>query len=79
MRIITSQTRLGLAVVVLYSFLVSCTTSANSEYFGRNVVPQNNIMRYISGSEPESLELPKMAANLRKRRANLLSKSARTA
>ena len=56
MRKTSSQTRLGIALIVLCSFWVSCTTSANSRYFGRNLVPQNNVMRYISGSEPESLD-----------------------
>lgn len=56
MRIISSQTGLGVVLVVLCSFLVSCTTSTNNQYFGRNVVPQDNVMRYISGSEPESLD-----------------------
>lgn len=56
MRIISSQTRLGVVLVVLCSFLVGCKTSTNNQYFGRNVVPQDNVMRYISGSEPESLD-----------------------
>ncbi len=56
MRKIFSQTRLGIALVVLSSFLVSCSTQASSEYWGQVEVPQDNKMRYITGSEPESLD-----------------------
>ena len=35
----------------------ACTTKAeNSPYFGRTVAPEGQHMRYISGSEPESLD-----------------------
>ena len=33
-----------------------CTTSASSKYFGKTVAPKDNVLRYISGSEPESLD-----------------------
>ncbi len=56
MRMISSQMRLGIVIVVLCLFIASCTTSANKQYFGKNLVPQDNVMRYISGSEPESLD-----------------------
>ena len=46
----------GIALIILSSFLASCTTSANNRYFGKTVAPTDNIMRYISGSEPESLD-----------------------
>ena len=55
-RILSGRVRLGIALVVVSSFLVSCSTQANSRYFGKNLVPQNNVLRYISGSEPESLD-----------------------
>ena len=50
------QYRIGLAVVILSSFLVGCTTSATSRYFGQTIAPTDNVLRYISGSEPESLD-----------------------
>ena len=35
----------------------ACTTTAeDSEYFGKTVPPQGQVLRYISGSEPESLD-----------------------
>ena len=55
-RILSGRVRLGIALVVVSSFLASCSTQANSRYFGKNIVPQNNVLRYISGSEPESLD-----------------------
>jgi len=46
----------AIAVFVVASILAGCTTSANSKYFGQTVAPKNNVLRYISGSEPESLD-----------------------
>ncbi|NJM53550.1 MAG: hypothetical protein HC846_09280 [Blastocatellia bacterium] len=51
-----SQTRLSIAVVVLSLIVNSCTSSANSRYFGKTEVPKDNVMRYISGGEIESLD-----------------------
>ena len=56
MRKILSQTRLGIALVILSSFLVSCSTQASSQYWGQVNPPTDNKMRYITGSEPESLD-----------------------
>lgn len=50
------QFRSILAIVVLSSFLISCSTQASSRYFGQTKVPSDNIMRYTTGSEPESLD-----------------------
>jgi len=50
------QFRSILAIVVLSSFLISCSTQATSKYFGQTKVPSDNIMRYTTGSEPESLD-----------------------
>ncbi|MGC2235894.1 MAG: peptide ABC transporter substrate-binding protein [Pyrinomonadaceae bacterium] len=50
------QFRICLVLIVLSSFLVSCSTSANSRYFGQTKAPSDNVMRYITGSEPESLD-----------------------
>lgn len=44
------------AVLLLSSFLASCSSSASSRYFGLTQPPSDNVMRYISGSEPESLD-----------------------
>ena len=45
---------LGLAGALLAS---GCTTKAeDSPYFGKTEAPQGQVMRYISGSEPESLD-----------------------
>ncbi|MEJ7848978.1 MAG: peptide ABC transporter substrate-binding protein [Pyrinomonadaceae bacterium] len=51
-----SQIRIGLAILALSSFLVSCTTQAKSGFYGRTEAPTENVFRYISGSEPESLD-----------------------
>ena len=55
-RISFGQFRAGLAILVLSSFLISCSTQANSRFFGRTQVPSDNVLRYVSGSEPESLD-----------------------
>ncbi|MCB1024639.1 MAG: peptide ABC transporter substrate-binding protein [Acidobacteria bacterium] len=53
----SSQTPLGLAVFVLSLFLAGCSASAgSSKYWGRVDVPKDNVLRYITGSEPESLD-----------------------
>jgi oligopeptide transport system substrate-binding protein len=51
-----SQTRLGIALIVVSSFFISCSTQASSKYWGQIDVPEDNVMRYITGSEPESLD-----------------------
>lgn len=45
-----------LAVVALAATLSSCTSSAKEQFFGRTVAPTDNTLRYITGSEPESLD-----------------------
>ena len=55
-RISFIQFRSILAIVVLASVLISCTTQATSRYFGITQAPKDNIMRYVTGSEPESLD-----------------------
>ena len=45
------------AIVACVSVAAACTTQAeNSPYFGKTVPPQGQHLRYISGSEPESLD-----------------------
>jgi oligopeptide transport system substrate-binding protein len=55
-RISLTQTRLVVALVVSSLFAASCTSSANSRYFGQTQPPTDNVLRYVSGSEPESLD-----------------------
>jgi len=47
-----------LVVVALISLTaISCSVSAgNGAFFGRTVPPDRNIMRYVTGDEPESLD-----------------------
>lgn len=56
MRKFNSQTRLGIALVILSSFLVSCATQASNKYYGVTEAPKGQVLRYVSGSEPESLD-----------------------
>lgn len=37
-------------------FLAGCSTEASGKYFGKTSAPTNNVLRYISGAEPESLD-----------------------
>jgi oligopeptide transport system substrate-binding protein len=39
-------------------FVTSCATEATSRFYGKTEVPKDNVLRYISGSEPESLDPP---------------------
>jgi oligopeptide transport system substrate-binding protein len=56
------SSRLGVRVVIVFvvsAALAACTgISADTEYFGRVQPPEGQVMRYISGSEPESLDPP---------------------
>ena len=46
-------------VLVMSVALAACSgISADTEYFGRVEPPEGQVMRYISGSEPESLDPP---------------------
>src|ERR1044072_926405 len=49
--------KIQLAALILLSLvLAGCMTSARSRYFGKTSAPGANVLRYISGSEPESLD-----------------------
>jgi oligopeptide transport system substrate-binding protein len=50
------QFRVVLVLIILSSFLVSCSTQATSRYWGQTKAPAGQVMRYVSGSEPESLD-----------------------
>ena len=55
-RISFKQFQAIFALVVVSSFLVSCGTQATSKYYGVTKAPEGQVLRYISGSEPESLD-----------------------
>ena len=48
--------RVGLAIVIVSSFLTSCATEATSRFYGKTEAPDEQVLRYVSGSEPESLD-----------------------
>ncbi|MFN2531288.1 MAG: peptide ABC transporter substrate-binding protein [Pyrinomonadaceae bacterium] len=52
-----------IAALVMFSSLlttsISCRVAANTEpFFGRTVPPSDNVLRYVTGDEPESLDPP---------------------
>ena len=59
----SKQTRARAAALLLATALLaaSCTTEASSEFFGKIEPPPGQTLRYISGSEPESLD-PQMSS-----------------
>src|SRR5712692_10692336 len=44
----------GLLLLALMS--AGCSASANNAFFGKTDPPRENVLRYVSGSEPESLD-----------------------
>lgn len=49
--------RLGVALVALSAIVAGCSASAsNQQFFGKVSPPSENILHYVSGSEPESLD-----------------------
>ncbi len=55
-RISLNQTFLGTMLLAVSLFLSGCASSASSRYWGKTVAPTDNVLRYVSGSEPESLD-----------------------
>src|SRR5688572_26156072 len=51
-----TRTRGLIAILLFVSFISSCTSSATSKYFGKTVVAEDNVLRYVTGSEPDSLD-----------------------
>ena len=51
-----TKVRAGFALIILSAILSGCVSSARSRYWGKTVAPKDNILRYISGSEPASLD-----------------------
>ncbi|REJ77917.1 MAG: peptide ABC transporter substrate-binding protein [Acidobacteria bacterium] len=52
----TVEARAGVLIVLLTFLITSCSTQATTQYWGQIDPPQDNKMRYITGSEPESLD-----------------------
>jgi len=52
LRILSAVALVGLSAI----FLAGCSTQASGKYFGQTVAPKENVLRYITGSEPESLD-----------------------
>ncbi len=50
------QFRVVLVLIILSSFLLSCASSADSRFWGRTELPKENVFRYSSGPESESLD-----------------------
>lgn len=55
-RINFSKARFGIALFVLSAILSGCASSANSRFWGKTQLPKDNVLRYISGSEPATLD-----------------------
>ncbi len=55
-RINFKQFRSAVIAMFLASFIAGCTSSASNRYWGKTTAPTDNVLRYISGSEPESLD-----------------------
>ncbi len=51
-----NKTRLGIAFLAVSLFLSGCKSSASNRYWGKTAAPTDNVLRYITGSEPESLD-----------------------
>ena len=47
----------GIGLTILCFIAVSCRSAAsNEEFFGTTVPPERNVLRYVNGDEPESLD-----------------------
>lgn len=55
-RINLTQIFRGTALLVVSLFLSACASSATNRYWGKTVAPTDGVLRYITGSEPESLD-----------------------
>ena len=51
-----NKVQFGLAIAIFASLISGCTSSASSKYFGQTAAPKENVLRYVSGSEPQSLD-----------------------
>lgn len=50
--------RTGSFLLMASMLYTGCTTQATGRFYGKTEAPKNNVLRYISGSEPESLDPP---------------------
>lgn len=50
------KARFSFALIALSAILSGCASSAKSRYWGKTAAPTDNILRYISGAEPASLD-----------------------
>ena len=48
--------RAAAVMVAIASLLTACTSAAKGKYFGKTVPPAGNVLRYINGPEPETLD-----------------------
>jgi len=48
--------RFGIVIALGALVLAGCGTSAKQQFWGKTVAPQDNVLRYVTGSEPESLD-----------------------
>ena len=55
-RINFGKAQMGIALIILSSFLASCSTQATGRFWGQTKAPEGQVLRYVSGSEPESLD-----------------------
>jgi oligopeptide transport system substrate-binding protein len=51
-----STTRLAIVLLSLALISAGCSASANNAFFGATNPPREDVLRYVSGSEPESLD-----------------------
>lgn len=48
--------RTATIIAILASLMSGCMSSAKGKYFGKTTPPKDNVLRYITGSEPETLD-----------------------
>ncbi|MEP7074769.1 MAG: peptide ABC transporter substrate-binding protein [Acidobacteriota bacterium] len=47
---------LSIMVAVASLFVASCSNAGSNRYFGKTIAPKDNVLRYVTGPEPESLD-----------------------
>ncbi len=55
-RFVSSRVYLGVVLVSLCLLAAGCASEGKTKYWGQVKVPNDNVLRYITGSEPESLD-----------------------
>ncbi|MFT3742705.1 MAG: peptide ABC transporter substrate-binding protein [Pyrinomonadaceae bacterium] len=46
----------GISAMLIAALALGCGLSPNGQFFGKTVPPSNNVLRYITGPEPETLD-----------------------